>query len=238
MKIGIIGAMKAETEYLIRRMENRTDCEYAGRVFHTGNLAGIDCVVVMCGVGKVNAAVCTQILVDRFQVTHLINTGVAGSLNNEINIGDIVISEKAVYHDMDAVNFGYAYGEIPSMGVKEFKADPALALAAEEAVRKAAPQISVFRGTVATGDQFIREKEKKTWIRETFGADCTEMEGTAIAHTAWLNDIPFVIVRAISDKADESVSVSYDEFESRAAEHCARMIMNMLERMKNNEIQL
>ena len=236
MKIGIIGAMQVETELLIRRMENRNIIEKAGRTFYEGQLSGTDCVVVTCGVGKVNAAICAQILADCFDIGCLINTGIAGSLNNEINIGDIVISEKAVYHDMDAVNFGYAYGEIPSMGMKEFCSDPALMKMAEEAVREADPNIGVFRGIIATGDQFIREKDRKEWIRETFGADCTEMEGTAIAHTAWTNGIPFVIVRAISDKADESVSVSYEEFEKKAAEHCASMILNMTERIGRYEL--
>ena len=232
MKIGIIGAMDAETALLIGKMEERKEIRYAGRIFNEGKISGTDCVVVKCGVGKVNAAGCVQILADRFEVTHIINTGVAGSLNNDINIGDIVISEKAVYHDMDAVNFGYEYGEIPSMGIKEFLSDPQLIEMAEEAVREADPSVGVFRGIVATGDQFIREKEKKQWIRDTFSADCTEMEGTAIAHTAYLNELPFVIVRAISDKADESVSVQYDVFEEKAAEHCAKMILNMLERIR------
>lgn len=238
MKFGIIGAMPAETELLRKNMAECRETTAAGRTFYEGRLHGIDCVMVISGVGKVNAACCAQILIDRFQATHIINTGAAGSLNNEINIGDIVISEKAVYHDMDAVNFGYAYGEIPSMGVREFFADAGLVSLAKEAVKEAAPEIGVFAGTVATGDQFIREKARKEWIRAEFGADCAEMEGTAIAHAAWLNDVPFVIVRAISDKADESTAVNYAEFEAKAAEHCARMILKIMERTGKYGLQL
>lgn len=231
MRIGIIGAMDAEVAHLKEKMEIETTVRRAGMTFCQGKIGGTETVVVQSGIGKVNAACCVQILADCFNVTHIINTGVAGSLNNDINIGDIVVSTEAVYHDVDATVFGYAVGEVPQMGTSAFAADTMLRTAAVRAVREAAPDIQVFEGRVASGDQFICDKEKKKWIRDTFGAYCCEMEGAAIAQASFINGIPFVIIRAISDKADESVSVSYDEFEGRAAKHCAALVEYIVRHM-------
>ena len=159
------------------------------------------------------------------------STGVAGSLNNDINVGDVVVSTDAVFHDVNATNFGYAIGEVPSLGKVFFEADPYLRKLAKEAVEKAAPEVSVYEGRVTTGDQFICEKDKKNWIKDTFSAECVEMEGCAIAEAAYLNDIPFVIIRAISDKADEETVVSYEEFEGKAAVHCAKIVEYMISNM-------
>ncbi|MBR2122870.1 MAG: 5'-methylthioadenosine/adenosylhomocysteine nucleosidase [Lachnospiraceae bacterium] len=239
IRVGIIGAMEVETELLRSRMmqDNKDDkgvkvSEKAGMTFYEGQIGGISTVLVRSGVGKVNAAACTQILADVYGVTHIINTGVAGSLNNAANIGDIVISACAMHHDVDASVFGYAKGEVPQMGIKAFPADPWLVRQAADACRKAAPDISVFEGMVLSGDQFISERAKKNLIADTFGGMCVEMEGAAIAQTAYINKIPFVIIRAISDKADESVQVSYDEFEGKAARHCAALVINLLENLE------
>jgi adenosylhomocysteine nucleosidase len=231
MKTGIIGAMDVEVNLLKEKMAVRRTVTKASMEFFEGTIGNAEIVVVKSGVGKVNAAVCVQILADEFHVDRVLNTGVAGSLNNDINIGDIVISKDAVYHDVDAVNFGYQPGEVPGMHVTSFKADEYLCQLAYKAVMAAAPDVRPFAGRVASGDQFIREKDKKDWIHETFQADCTEMEGCAIAQAAYLNQIPFVIIRAISDKADESVAESYEIFEKKAAEHCAGITAYMLEHM-------
>ena len=223
MKVGIIGAMEAEVALIRENMAITRTVEKARMVFYEGAIGSTSVVVVRSGIGKVNAGMCVQILADCFNVTHLINTGVAGSLCNDLNIGDVVVSTEAVYHDVDATVFGYAPGEIPQMGIAAFPADEQLRKAAVEAVRTAAPDISVMEGRIASGDQFIAAAEQKAGISEKFSPLCTEMEGAAIAQAAYLNGIPFVILRAISDKADGSDLVDYPVFEKKAAADCARI---------------
>ena len=229
--MGIIGAMEVEVEKLREMMVAPKVRTVAGMSFCQGTIKGKEVVVVRSGVGKVNAGLCSQILVDQYHVDGIINTGIAGSLRNEVNVGDIVLSTTAVQHDMDATGFGYQIGEIPQMGIKEFPADEHLRTLAEKCCKKANPDIQTFTGRVASGDQFINDKEKKAWIRETFDAYCTEMEGAAIAQAAYLNQIPYLVVRAISDKADDSANVDYKEFEAKAVEHSVRLIVSMLEEM-------
>ncbi|MBR6614509.1 MAG: 5'-methylthioadenosine/adenosylhomocysteine nucleosidase, partial [Lachnospiraceae bacterium] len=196
--------------------------------FYQGTIKGKEVVVVRSGIGKMNAGICSQILVDRYQVEGIINTGIAGSLRNEINIGDIVLATVAVQHDVDATGFGYPIGEIPQMGIKEFPADEKLRALAEACSKKANPDIQVFCGRVASGDQFISSKEKKNWIQDNFDAYCTEMEGAAIAQAAYLNNIPYLVVRAISDKADDSANMDYSEFEAKAVENSVRLMAAMI----------
>lgn len=226
--IGIIGAMEEEVLSLAEMMEDVESSKIAGMVFKKGRLNGKDVVVVRCGIGKVNAAVCTQILADQYQVDAVINTGIAGSLKNEINIGDIVISNDALQHDMDATGFGYALGVIPQMPVSVFEADKKLIEAAKEACEEAVPEIGVFVGRVVSGDQFISDKNTKKRLIENFKAYCTEMEGAAIAQAAYLNGIPFLVIRAISDKADDSATMSYNEFEKKAIEHSVRLMEKLI----------
>ena len=228
MKIGIIGAMDVEVANLKEAMKTEREVVRAGMRFCEGTIGGTEVVVVQCGIGKVNAGLCVQILCDLFDVTHLINTGVAGSLDEEINVGDVVVSIDAMYHDMDVTGLGYVPGQVPQMDVLSFAADPMLREAAVKACREAAPEIGVFEGRVVSGDQFICDRAKKNEIKKIFGGLCTEMEGAAIAQAAYVNGVPFVIVRAISDKADESVIVAYDVFEAQAAKHCTSIIEHMV----------
>lgn len=228
MKIGIIGAMDVEVARLTREMVKEREVEKAGMHFCEGWIGGTEVVVVRCGIGKVNAGLCVQILCDLFGVTHVINTGIAGSLDDEINIGDVVVSIDAMYHDMDVSGLGYEPGQVPQIDVLSFAADAMLREAAVKACREAAPEIGVFEGRVVSGDQFICDRSRKNEIVKTFGGLCTEMEGAAVAQAAYVNGLPFVIVRAISDKADESVHVSYDVFEAKAAEHCAAIVEHMV----------
>ena len=223
-RIGIIGAMELEVEELKSQMEEVTVKEKASMEFYQGTLNGKEVVVVRSGIGKVNAAVCTQILVDDFQVEAVINTGVAGSLRAEINIGDIVVSTDALQHDMDATGFGYEPAEIPLMGKKTFEADASLRSLIAETCREVNPEIGVFEGRVVSGDQFISDGDVKDRLVRMFAPYCTEMEGAAIAQAAWLNQIPFVIIRAISDKADGSAHMDYSEFEAKAIEHTVRLV--------------
>ncbi|MBO5278059.1 MAG: 5'-methylthioadenosine/adenosylhomocysteine nucleosidase [Lachnospiraceae bacterium] len=226
--IGIIGAMEEEVTGLKENMTVEKTVKRASMEFLQGTLAGKPVVVVRCGIGKVNAAICTQILADEFKVDAIVNTGIAGSLKNEINIGDIVLSTDALQHDVDATGFGYEYGVIPRMETSVFKADEKLAALAKECCERVNQDISVFAGRVVSGDQFISDKEKKDWITEHFQGFCTEMEGAAIAQTAYLNGIPFLIVRAISDKADNSAQMDYAEFERKAIEHSVKLMTEMV----------
>ncbi len=234
MKLGIVGAMDVEVKTLQNNMEDISIIEKAGMTFYSGNLKGIDCVVVQCGVGKVNAALCVQCLCDCFEVTHIVNTGVAGSLCAELDIGDLVISQDAVYHDFDChvLNDNYVVGQVPGLNVRKFPADEslmALAFAAAENVNPGHNRI----GTVASGDQFVCTKEHKAQIIADTAAMCTEMEGAAIAHGAWRNGVPFVVLRAISDKADDSSEMDYPTFEAIAAHRCACVTMTLAESLAN-----
>ena len=224
-KIGIIGAMDVEVERLKADMTVTRQITKAQMHFCEGTLKNQPVVVVRSGIGKVNAAVCTQILVDEFGVDAVINTGIAGSLNAQIDIGDIVISTDVLHHDMDAVNFGYAPGQIPQMEVFSFVADEPMAELAEKVCHQVNPEIKVFR---VSGDQFISDRATKDRITEQFHGFCTEMEGAAIAQAAYLNQIPFIVIRAISDKADDSASEDYPTFEKKAVEHSVRLVEGFL----------
>lgn len=227
-KIGIIGAMELEVEQLKEQMQVEKIVKKAAMEFYEGTLDGVSVVIVKSGIGKVNAALCSQILVDLFEVTHLINTGVAGSLNAKLDIGDILISKDAVHHDMDVTPLGYAKGQVPQMDTFAFAADEKMISAAEQSCKKVNPDISVVVGRVVSGDQFISSSVVKESLIENFQGDCAEMEGAPIAHAAYLNGIPFVIIRAISDKADNSAEMDYPTFERAAAKHSAALVKDMI----------
>ena len=220
-KLGIIGAMQVEVETLLGCMSEKEAREIAGSVFYEGILEGLPVVVVQCGVGKVNAAICAQILCSCYGVPHLVNPGIAGSLCPELDIGDLVVRRDAMYHDFDCGGFGYPIGKVPGMDTVAFPGDEAmitLAYAAAEAVNPGHTRI----GRVASGDQFICDKQVKDRIIANTQALCTEMEGAAIAQTAYRNGVPFVILRAISDKADNSAEMDYPTYETIAAHRCAQ----------------
>ena len=227
-KIGIIGAMDLEVDQLKSEMTVTQIVTKANMDFYEGTLNGASVVIVRCGIGKVNAALCVQILADVFAVTHVINTGVAGSLNAKLDIGDILISKDALHHDMDVTVFGYKLGEVPQMGFREFLADERLANLAKDACEKVNPDVTAVIGRVVSGDQFISSKEVKEKLITEFQGDCAEMEGASIAHGAHLNNLPFVIIRAISDKADDSAEMDYPTFEAAAAKHSAALVKELV----------
>lgn len=227
--IGIIGAMEEEVELLKEKMTDTVIIEKAGMKFVKGTLKGQTAVVVRSGIGKVNAGICTQILADEFQVGAVINTGIAGSLKAEINIGDIVLSTDTMQHDVDAREFGYPLGQIPRMETLAFEADENLRKLAKEVCEEVNPDIQVFEGRVASGDQFVADKETKERIIENTQAYCTEMEGAAIGQAAYLNKIPYLVIRAISDKADDSAHVDYPTFERQAIRHTVNLVSRMME---------
>lgn len=226
--LGIIGAMDEEVSMLKEKMTDLTIKQKAGMDFYEGRLNEKDVVVVRSGIGKVNAAICTQILVDEYNVTAVINTGIAGSLNADINIGDIVIATDALQHDVDATGFGYGLGVIPRMETSVFEADKRLRELAKECCERVNKDVTVFTGRVVSGDQFISDKAKKQYILDNFSGYCTEMEGAAIAQAAYLNRIPFLIIRAISDKADDSATVDYPTFEAQAIKHSVNLMLELV----------
>ena len=233
-KLGIIGAMAVEVAALKEKMENMTVTNKAGMEFYDGTLEGLPATVVQCGIGKVNAALCVQVLCDCYGVTALVNTGIAGSLCAELDIGDLVVSQDAMYHDFDCVGFGYPMGLIPGLPLT-FPADEQLmayAFAAAEAVNPGHTKL----GRITSGDQFVCDPQKKEQIIATTQALCTEMEGTAIAQAAFRNELPFVVLRAISDKADHSAEMDYPAFEATAADRCARVTMAMAAHIREAEL--
>ena len=231
MTIGIIGAMEEEVAVLKQEMDIEETVDYASMQFCKGTLCGKNVVIVRSGIGKVNAAICAQVLVDRFNVDILINTGIAGSLDAAIDIGDMVISTDLVEHDMDATIFGDPLGQVPRMDTFSFPAAAGLIEKAVAANEEANPDIKTFTGRIVSGDQFVSSAEVKEKLVKNFGGKCTEMEGAAIAHAAYLNKISCVIIRAISDKADNSATMDYPTFEKKAIEHSVRLVRNLLPRI-------
>ena len=231
IKLGIIGAMEEEVETLLEQMEDKRASTRAGSTFYEGTLNGLNAVVVQCGIGKVNAALCVQILCDCFGVTHVVNTGIAGSLCAKLDIGDLVISTDAMYHDFNCCAFGYPVGKVPGMDVVAFPADVEMIRLAYDAAETVNPG-HTRRGRVASGDQFVASGELKDKIIANTQALCTEMEGTAIAQTAYRNGVPIVIIRAISDKADNSADMDYPTFEKIAAHRCAAVTMTLAAALK------
>lgn len=229
--IGIIGAMEEEVNILKEKMSIDAVEKKASMEFFKGKLNDKEVVIVRSGISKVNAAVCTQILIDDFNVDCVINTGIAGSLQNKIDIGDIVISSDAMQHDVDATGFGYDPGVIPRMETSVFKADERLIELAKKVCEAEIPDIAAHVGRVVTGDQFISDREVKNKIESNFHGYCTEMEGAAIAQAAYLNNVPFVILRSISDKSDDSATVDYPAFEKKAIEHSVILVENMLKQL-------
>lgn len=229
--IGIIGAMAEEIAYLKEKIEIVTTKNVIGLDFHVGKSGGNSIVLVISGIGKVNAAVCTQVLIDHFGVDYVINTGCAGAVSGELGIGDILISKDAVQHDMDTSLLGDPVGTIPRLAESYFKADEMLVQIAREAAEEASEVYQVRLGRVASGDQFIGTKEGKERIKKVVQGDCAEMEGAAIAHACWLNHIPFVVIRAISDSADEEASMSYEQFVLLAAKRSSELVEKMLKKM-------
>ncbi len=223
--------MEMEVETLKSQMVVSSSIQKANMNFFEGTLDNAEVVVVQCGIGKINAAVCVQVLVDLFQVTHIINTGIAGSLNAKLDIGDILISKDAIHHDMDVTIFGYALGEVPQLGTREFKADENMVQLAKQTCEEVNPDLHAIVGRVVSGDQFISSKEVKERLITNFQGDCAEMEGASIAHACFLNKVPFVIIRAISDKADDSADMDYPTFERKAAHDCARLTKEFVQKL-------
>lgn len=230
--VGIIGAMDVEVELLKEACMQNGQVELhniAGMEFALGTIGNTPVIVAQCAVGMVNAAVCTQIMISVFEAKAVINTGVAGSLDASIDIGDIVVATDAVNHVMDVCNLGYEPGQTPGLDTLAFPCDGHLQSVAANVGAKLG--LHVHNGRVASADRFVREEQDKQRIARLFNARCCEMEGAAIAQTCWLNGVPCCILRAISDKADGTDHIDYPVFEEQAARTCAQLTIAMLQEL-------
>lgn len=227
--IGLIGAMDEEIELLLSAMEGTSQTTKAGITYSSGVIYGQRVVVCKSGVGKVNAAVTTQILIDTFGANRVIFTGVAGAVHPELNIGDIVISSTCVQHDMDVTPLGFARGVIPYQETSEFVADSQLVELAEEACRSLEATYKV--GKVLSGDQFVANVEFVAVLHEEMQGACTEMEGAAVAQACHMNGIPFVVLRSMSDKADGSAHANFADFTVESSHRSHRIVEYMLKHM-------
>lgn len=227
--VGIISAVESEITLVKNTMVVEATETVSGMTFYRGMLGGHEAVLVQCGRGKVNAGVCAQTLILHFGVNSVISTGVAGSLNSEINIGSIIISTDAVQHDMDATALGYKPGMIPGNELSVFPADAELRRSAADSAAAVVAQKRVSEGRICSGDQFVADSAKKQLMAESFGAVCCEMEGAAIAQVCTMNQTPFVLIRAISDKADDVGHLSYQGLFEAVARHNAAIVQHMVE---------
>ncbi len=230
MKIGIIGAMEEEVKAFKEKMSTKEQFEKAGRTFYIGSLHDHDVIVVTSGIGKVNAASCTQILVDHFDVESIINVGIAGGLCEGINPGDVVIADSLVEHDMDVSFFnGDKLGQIPNMDVYDFKCDESLLEKSKEVVNELDIHFTV--GRIVSGDQFIFDREKQVFLSEYFNASAVEMEGASIGHVAYLNNMPFIVIRSISDNAVIGEHMNYETFKDIAIENSVNILDEILKKI-------
>lgn len=227
MIIGIIGAMDEEVEILLSKLKLEKVQVKANMRFNSGKLYDSEIVVVRSGIGKVNAAICAQILIDDFNVDNIINVGVAGGTAEDIYPGDVVIANSLVQHDVDTSAFGDKIGQIPRMNTYDFKCDRDLIERAQMACKKI-ENIKNFTGRIVTGDQFICSTEKIRYLNREFNALACEMEGGSIAQVAYLNNIPFVIIRSISDNANNGASMDYKKFAPIAIRNSTEILKNMI----------
>ena len=226
--IGIIGAMKIEVETIRSMLENKEEKQIGNVLYVKGLLRGREVVTAECGIGKVAAAICAQAMIMEYAPECIINTGVGGSLCDELDVCDAVIGERLVQHDMDTTPLGDPPGYISGLGIVEIPADKEVCDKLKTAAEKAGIN-KVIKGKIASGDQFIAGSEQKDFIKNTFGAQCCEMEGAAIAQTCFSAGVPFAVLRTVSDKADGSSHVEYSEFLHAAADLAAKTIINFCE---------
>lgn len=226
--IGIIGAMNEEIIQLKEIMEMEDIIKIGGFEFYKGRILNKEVVLVECGIGKVNSAICSTLLIQELKVDKILFTGVAGGINPNIEIGDIVISTDLMEYDFDCTAFGYENGVIPRMENSKFKADETLVKLAENSAKNIFSDKGIFVGRIVSGDTFVASIDKIKWLREVFNAECTEMEGASVAHVCEVFKVPFVIIRSISDKANHEADVSFEEFVKIAAHNSKLMIEEML----------
>jgi adenosylhomocysteine nucleosidase len=228
MKIAIIGAMEEEVTLLRENIEGKRQETVAGCEFTFGKMHGIEVILLRSGIGKVNAAMSTTILLEKYKPDYIINTGSAGGFNPDLNVGDAVISSEVRHHDVDVTAFGYEYGQVPQLP-SAFTADEKLVAVAESAAKEI-KEIQIVKGAIATGDSFMNDAVRVDFIRSKFkNLQAVEMEAAAIAQVAHQFNVPFVVIRSLSDIAGKESDVSFDQFLDKAALHSATLVMKMVE---------
>lgn len=230
MTLGIISAMSEELELLLTDMELENKITKANMTFHKGKLWGKNVVAVVSGIGKVNAAVCSQILISEYKVDSIINVGVAGGIGKDIYPGDVVVATDLVQHDMDTSVFGDAYGQVPRLDTFSFKCDEGLVKVALDACEEIS-EINTFSGRIVSGDQFISSVEKIKWFEKEFNAISCEMEGASIAHVCYLNNIPCVVIRSISDNANNGAHMDYEKFIPLGVRNSTTILKTMINKL-------
>ena len=224
--IGIIGAMQPEVEAILGLIEDKKINCVKSFAFHEGKINGKDVVVAQCGIGKVFAAMCAEAMILNYDLDYILNVGVGGTLSDKLSICSIAISKGLIQHDMDTSPLGDPIGMISGINIIEIPANKGVVWKVEEAVKEAGLNYEI--GIIASGDQFINNKEKKDYIKNTFNAIACEMEGAAIAQVAYVNKVPFCVIRAISDSADGSSHMEYAEFLKEAIENTKKVINNLI----------
>lgn len=228
--IGIITAVTTERDAVLEKMKGIKAIPVYDLQFYQGMIHHTECIIVMSGIGKVNAARCTQLLIDRFEPSKIVNIGSAGALHPDLNIGDVVVSTGCIQHDVDLTVFGIKKGAFDKQEGGFVEADPNFAGLCKAAIKKIiGDEYQIFTGPIATGDQFNDSPEKQTQLFEDLGAYCNEMEGAAVAQVCSLCNIPFVVVRSISDKPGNQSKVMYDNFKKLASERCALFLEHLIE---------
>ena len=230
MVLGIISAMAEELELLLKDMDIKEESKKANMTFYRGTLENKDIIAVVCGIGKVNAAVCSQILISEFNVDSIINVGVAGGIGKDIYPGDVVVGTNLVQHDMDTTAFGDPFGQIPRLDTFDFKCDEKLVNAALESCEEIT-EINTFSGRIISGDQFISSVDKIKWFEKEFNAMACEMEGASIAQVCYLNNIPCVVIRSISDNANNGAHMDYEKFIPIAVRNSTKILKNMIQKL-------
>lgn len=230
MILGIVSAMQEELDLLLKDMTINEETKKANMTFYKGTLDNKNIIAVVCGIGKVNAAVCSQILISEFKVTSIINVGVAGGIGKDIYPGDVVVGTNLVQHDMDTTVFGDPHGQIPRLDTFDFKCDEALVKASLEACEEI-KEINTFSGRIISGDQFISSVEKIQWFEKEFNAMACEMEGASIAQVCYLNNIPFVVIRSISDNANNGAHMDYEKFIPIAVRNSTILLKNIIRKL-------
>jgi adenosylhomocysteine nucleosidase len=231
MRVGIIGAMDEEVELLRSRLIDREDTSLAGSEFYHGKIDSLEVVLLKSGIGKVNAALGTALLIEKFKPDVIINTGSAGGFHRDLNVGDVVISTEVRHHDVDVTIFGYEYGQVPRMPAY-YSPDQRLVSVAVKSAEKITG-IQVAEGLIASGDSFMNDPERVEFIRSKLpDLYAAEMEAAAIAQVAYQFEVPFVIIRSLSDIAGKDSNISFDQFLETAAKNSAELILLMLEELK------
>lgn len=226
MPLAVMSAMDIEIELYLDRCELRGSVQRAGLTFHEARWHGHDLVLVRAGVGKVNAALCTQTLIDVFEADSVICTGSAGALTSALDIGDIVVATDCVQHDVVVDFLGVPRGQIPFTDYRFFETDPALRQRAQEA---ALSEHTVVEGRVLTGDTFVEDEAYRQTLRDDLEGDCVEMEGAAVGQVCTMNDVPYLVVRAISDRADGTSDIDFEAFLEEAAYSSSQIVLHLLE---------